>query len=287
MGFLIDWGLPAALAFMMVSLGISLAPGDFMRVLKQPKAFAVGAGVQMVLLPLTAYFVAVAFNLPPELALGLFILALCPGGPTSNLFAKLAKGDIALSVSLTAVITVISVFSVPVLAATAGHYFLGNAGSSVSIIPIAARAIVVMLIPISFGMWLKFKAPGWVARNERTITTIAIILITAVILASLAGQWSNFKIWFPVLGGACLAIMVLMLASGMIFGRLFGLSTAEATSISIDSAMQNAVMGITIGAMFSTVPNVIGLTVMPSGIYGVMMYFVCIPFVLWRRRQAG
>jgi bile acid:Na+ symporter, BASS family len=287
MGFLIDWGLPAALAFMMVSLGISLTAADFKRVLLQPKAFAVGAFVQMLLLPVSAYFVVLAFGLPPELALGLFILSLCPGGPTSNLFAKLAKGDAALSISLTGVITVTSIFTVPLLATVAGHYFLGLQGAHVSVLPIAARAIIVMLIPISFGMWLKYKAPEWSQRNERFIATIAVGLIAGVILASLLGQWTNFIKWFPILGGACATVMLLMLGSGLVFGKIFGLTQGEASSISIDSAMQNAVMGITMGSMFVTVPGTISLVSMPSGIYGVMMYFVCIPFVLWRRNQAG
>ena len=287
MGILIDWVLPAALAFMMFSLGVSLTTADFTRVFKQPRAFTIGAIVQMVLLPMTALGVALAFQLPPELALGLFILSLCPGGPTSNLFAKLANGDAALSVSLTAVITVISVFTLPLLAVSAGQHFLGTQEPPVSVIPIAARAIIAMLIPISFGMWLKQRAPVWVGRNERVITIISVVLITCVILASVAGQWSNFIKWFPTLGGACVVVMLLMLASGPLLGRLFGLTQAEASSISIDSAMQNAVMGITIGAMFATNADPIALASMPSGIYGVMMYFVCAPFVWWRRRTSS
>ncbi len=287
MSILIDWLLPGALAIMMLSLGISLTPADFKRVFQRPKAFAVGAVVQMILLPVSAFGIAIAFDLPPELALGLFILALCPGGPTSNLFAKLARGDTALSVSLTGVITVISVFTVPMLASIAGQYYLGNAGSPISVMPIAARAIIVMLLPITFGMWLKLTARGWVERNERRVTLIAVILIAAVILASLVGQWQNFITWFPVLGSACLAVMVLMLCFGVIFGKIFNLTEGEASSISIDSAMQNAVMGITIGSMFATTPGTIALSSMPSGIYGVMMYFVCVPFVFWRRQRAG
>ena len=287
MGFLLDWMLPAALAIMMFSLGISLTLDDFSRVAKHPKAFAVGAFAQMLLLPAFSFAVGLAFGLPPELALGLFILALCPGGPTSNYFSRLAKGDVALSISLTAVITIISIFSVPVFAAFAGDHFLGNQGRSVSVFPIAIRAIIVMLIPISFGIFLRRQAPLWVAKNEKVISILAIILVAAVILGSVVTQWKNFVMWFSTMALACFTVMAGMMAAGLLLGKVFGLSQAETSAISIDTAMQNAVMGITIGAMFAATQGQLSLVSVPSGMYGVLMYFVCLPFVFWRRYKVG
>lgn len=287
MGFLIDWMLPAALAVMMFSLGLSLTIADFVRIAQFPKAFAVGAFAQLVLLPVSAFCVGWLFGLPPELALGLFVLALCPGGPTSNYFTKLAKGDVPLSISLTAVITVISVFSVPVLASYAGQYFLGDSGRQVSVFPIAIRSIISMLIPISFGIWLKKTAPSQVAKIEKPIATIAVCLVAIVIFGSLINQWTNFTTWFSTLALLCFTMLATMLFAGVLLGRIFALKQSEVSSISIDTAMQNAVMGIAIGSMFLAPTNAVSPVSIPSGMYGLMMYFVCIPFVLWRRKQAG
>jgi bile acid:Na+ symporter, BASS family len=284
MGIVIDWLLPAALAFMMLSLGISLTKADFLRVATRPRAFAVGALAQMLVLPLFAYGVALAFALPPELALGMVLLSLCPGGPTSNLFAKFAKGDVALSISLTGVITVISVFTVPFFAAQAGQYFLSDTGMEVSILPIAARALITMLIPILLGMWLRERAPDWVMRNEKRFSAVAAVLIALVILAALASQAKNVTTWIQVLGGACFTLMLLLLVAGLLLGKIFKLQRSETTSISIDTTMQNAVMGITLGSMFLTGSEPYALASVPSAIYGVMMYLVCIPFVFLRRR---
>ncbi|MGL4404405.1 MAG: bile acid:sodium symporter family protein [Notoacmeibacter sp.] len=287
MDLLVNLILPLGLAVMMFSLGLSLTIADFTRVAQYPKAFAVGAFTQMVFLPISSLAVGLLFGLPPELALGLFILALCPGGPTSNYFTKLAHGDVALSVSLTAAITLTSVLTVPILAAFAGQILLKDSGGEISILPIALRSIVVIFVPIALGMLLRKLAPQRVAKVEGLVSTLAIVFVAAIVLGSLYNQWSNFTAWFPVLALSCFTLLAGMLLAGVVFGRVFGLQPAEITSISIDTAMQNAVMGISVGLMFAPSAEGVALVSVPSAIYGVMMYFVCLPFVLWRRSNAG
>src|SRR6056297_1530021 len=143
MDILIDVGLPLSLAIIMLSLGVGLEAGDFMRVIRRPRAFRIGAVAQVILLPLAAFAVTAIFALPPEIAVGIMLLSFCPGGVTSNILTKLARGDVALSVSLTAVVSLLSILTVPVLAAFTVRHFMGESAPDVSV---AGLALAMFLI---------------------------------------------------------------------------------------------------------------------------------------------
>ena len=151
--------LPLSLAIIMLSLGIGLVPADFARVVKYPRAFGLGALCQVVLVPLAAWAIAWLFGLEGELAVGLMLLALCPGGVTSNILSKLARGDVALSVTLTAVVSLLSILSVPVLSALAVQVFMGERAPPVSVAALALAVFPITPFPVGLGVRGRARAP--------------------------------------------------------------------------------------------------------------------------------
>ena len=167
MGFIVDVVLPLSLAFVMFSLGIGLTPNDFMRVARQPRDFIVGALSQVVLLPAVAFLLVSIWTLPPELALGVMILAAAPGGPTSNLLTAFARGDVALSISLTAIISLLCVVTLPPVAVLSRAHFLGGeTGASVSIASAALKVFFMVTVPVLVGVLMRRFAEGYATRFE-------------------------------------------------------------------------------------------------------------------------
>ena len=185
MDVLITVFLPLALAVIMFSLGLGLMLADFKRVLLQPKAFAVGAASQLLLIPLVAYAQAVIFNLPPELAVGVMILSLCPGGVTSNVLTKYGKGDLALSISLTGIISLVAVATVPLLVAFFADRFMGLDAPPVDVTALGLSMFLITAVPVVLGMLVRGLASGFAQRIEGIVEKIALAL---------------FAIWFVILG---------------------------------------------------------------------------------------
>jgi bile acid:Na+ symporter, BASS family len=275
--------LPAALSITMFSLGLGLTASDFAQVIRQPKAFAVGAFLQMLILPLCAVAIAALFQLSDIMALGLVILALCPGGPTSNIFSKFAGGDVALSVSLTAVITLLTVFTIPIFLNVAAGHYLGDSDIEVNVLSIAFTMLLTIIIPVLVGMLVRERAPQWTSRNEPRFIMLTGIIVAVLVGFALISNWAVFSANVTIVGQACIALLVAMVVAGLIAGKLLGLSAAQTTSISIDTAMQNGAMGITIATVVMSGNGGISPLAIPSGVYGLLMYFVCLPFVFWRR----
>ena len=278
--------LPLALSIIMFALGLGLTLSDFTRVALYPKAFAVGAFAQLVVLPVTAFLVVTLFALPPELALGLVILSLCPGGPTSGIFTKIGQGDVALSISLTAVITFVSVFTIPIVGAFFARHFLGLGATNIDIGAVAIKMVLITLLPALIGMFLRFSFPNFVTAIDKKVGAVALLLLTGLIGTSLWLNWASFIGSIGALFAACILILITMLAAGLLLGKLFGLGAASTTAISVDTAMQNGAMGIIISSLILNQTNTVSLVSVPSGVYGILMYFVCVPFVLWRRKTA-
>lgn len=255
--------LPLALAIIMFALGLGLTPADFFRVAKQPRAFFAGAFAQMVLLPLTAFAIVKLYGLSAELGLGLMILSLCPGGPTSSLYTKIGKGDIALSLSLTAVITFVSIFSIPVLAGLAANHFLALDGRTVDVSHLAYRMVVLTALPALIGMTLRYFMPEKITQIEPLVTRLAFLAVAGLVLVALVLNWASFVASVGALFLACLTIMIAMLLAGLALGRLLNLSAGSTTAISVDTTMQNAAMGIIIGTLLVDHPETISLISVP------------------------
>ena len=279
--------LPLALAIIMFSLGLGLTVDDFRRVAAAPKAFGLGALAQIAILPVVAYAIAVLFRLPPELAVGLMILAFCPGGVTSNILTKFARGDLALSISLTGIISLVSVVTVPFLVAFMANHFMGVDAPRVNVTSLAIAMFLITAVPVVFGMAVRHYAPGMTDTIERTVERLALALFVVVVVGALAANWTLFIDNLAVLAPSVVVLNIVLLAIGLGLARLFSLDRAQASAISIETGIQNATLGITVGSLIAEQASALPPFSLPSGVYGITMYVVSVPFVLWRRSMAA
>ncbi|MEO0379802.1 MAG: bile acid:sodium symporter family protein [Pseudomonadota bacterium] len=282
---LINVVLPLALAIIMLSLGIGLTAADFGRVAARPKAFAIGAISQVILVPITAYVIARAFGLAPELAVGLMFLALCPGGVTSNMISKLGHADVALSVSLTAVVSLLSIITVPLLAAWAVGHFMGETGPDVSVTSLALAMFVITTLPVLIGVTIRHFATGFAERIEPVLSLIATVLFVVIVIAALAGNWGLFVENVARLGPALITLNAVLMILGLLLAGAAGLAWHSRKTISIETGIQNATLGITLAAIVSGQSDGFSTMALPSAVYGITMYLVAIPFVAWFRRK--
>ncbi len=280
--------LPLILAFIMFSLGLGLRKQDFTRVLKYPKAFGTGVINQLILLPLLAFGLAKAFGFPPEIAVGVMILSFCPGGVTSNVLTRIGNGNTPLSISLTAITSLVSIITVPILVAFSVHHFMGVDGPEVDIAGLGIKMFLITAVPVALGMLLTATAPGTVEKISKGVSRSAIVLFVIIIIAALAKNWVVFSSNLPALGPALVLLNIAMLALGLFTSRLVKLEPADATTISIESGVQNGTLGIAVGALIALgATETLPPTTVPSAVYSILMYFVSVPFVLWRRRVSA
>ncbi|MEM9715156.1 MAG: bile acid:sodium symporter family protein [Pseudomonadota bacterium] len=282
---LINVALPLSLAIIMLSLGIGLTFADFARVAQRPVAFAIGATHQIVLLPIVAFFIATIFGLSGAIAVGFMILAFCPGGVTTNMLAKLANGDVALSVSLTAVISLTSVLTVPILLAWSVTHFMGAAAPEVDILGIAISMFMITLVPVLIGLLLKQFIPNAMAKLEPLLDIIAKILFVVIVVAALATNWGIFTENLPTLGPAIVVLCFGLLALGYFIPKLLGRGSAEARTISVETGIQNATLGLAVATFLAGGVEGISEYGIPSGVYGVMMYVIAVPLIFALRNR--
>jgi len=277
--------LPLILAFIMFSLGLGLRGRDFSRVLKFPVAFGVGLLNQVVLLPLVALGLAHAFGLSEMFAVGLMILALCPGGVTSNLLAKLAGGNAPLSISLTAITSLLSILTVPLLVAFSVNHFMGADGPPVDVTRLGLTMFLITAVPVAIGMALTAKSPALVEKIAPGVSRAAVVLFVVIIVAALAKNWGVFSSNLGALGPVAVLLSVVMLGLGLASAKALRLDNRDATTISIECGVQNGTLAIAIGSIVAAVEGqVLPPATVPAAVYSITMYFVCVPFVLWRRR---
>jgi BASS family bile acid:Na+ symporter len=276
--------LPLALAIIMFSLGLGLTVHDFGRVATKPKAFAIGAFAQLVLIPVVAYILAIAFRLPPELAVGMMILAFCPGGVTANLLTKLAGGEVALSISLTGVISLIAVFTVPLLTAAFAEHFMGIDAPAINVTALGVSMFLITLVPVAFGIAIRSASPNFALWLDAIVSRAAVVLFVVVVVGALAANWRLFVENVGTLAPALIILNIILLGAGIYFGRIFGLSRPEAKAISLETGVQNATLGITVGSLIVEQASALPPFSLPSAVYGITMYLVSIPFVFWLRR---
>jgi len=285
--------LPLVLAFIMFSLGLGLRKEDFLRVAQQPKLVALGLCNQLVFLPIIGLGLASLFGLPPLLAVGMVILALCPGGVTSNMLTRLANGSPPLSISLTAVSSLLSILIVPFMVAWAVAFFGLAETQQVNITALGFQMFLITAIPVMAGMVFTRLTPALVERISKPVAHAATVLFFLIVALAIKANWEALTRHFATLGPALLALLLIMLALGLITGSLLGVAPREKTTICIESGIQNATLGMAVAAFVGAGTSEEGLsdTALPSAVYGVLMYFIVVPFVLWRRaihgREAG
>ena len=277
--------LPLILAFIMFSLGLGLRGRDFSRVLKFPVAFGVGLLNQVVLLPLVALGLAHAFGLSSVFAVGLMVLALCPGGVTSNLLARLAGGKASLSISLTALTSLLSILTVPLLVAFSVNHFMGEDAPAVDVTRLGLTMFLVTAVPVAIGMALTKRCPALTEKIAPGVSRTAVLLFVVIIIAALGKNWEVFWDNLGILGPVAVLLNVVMLGLGLASSKALRLDARDATTISIESGVQNGTLAIAVGSIVAAVEGqVLPPVTVPAAVYSITMYFVCVPFVIWRRR---
>ena len=266
--FLKQLALPVALFAVLFGMGLSLVPADFRRVLLNPKAKIIGLGCQLLLLPAVAFALALLFRLPGELAVGLMILAACPGGATSNVITHLAKGDTALSVTLTAVSSVVCVFTIPWIVGLSMDWFLGT-GADVRL-PFwktLGQLTLVTILPIVCGMAVRHARPALACRLERPASIFSLVFLALIIVAAVARE-KDLAHQFAVAGPAAVTLNLVMMLLGFAAGWLAGLPRPQRVTIAIETGIQNGTLalGITLGLLESA------RLAMPSVVYSLFMF---------------
>jgi BASS family bile acid:Na+ symporter len=261
--------LPLALVVIMFGMGLTLTPADFKRVFLAPRAKLIGLANQLILLPLIAFGLAHVFHLSPELAVGLMLVAACPGGPTSNLITHLSRGDTALSVTLTAVSSLITIFTIPLVVGFSLDYFLGADGSTITL-PFgqtAIQLILVTILPIMAGMGVNSRWPRCSRRMVKPVNVLSLAFLVLVILIAalketdLAGQ-------FREAGGAALTLNVATMALGFALAAAARLSRPQRISISIESGIQNGTLALAIAIGLLGSPRI----AVPAVVYSLLMF---------------
>ena len=276
---IIDIFLPVSLMFIMFTLGIGLTVESFKNIISQPKALILGLVNQMLLLPLVAFFILLIIKLPSEMAVGMMILACCPGGVTSNMLTKLAKGDTALSISFTAIVSIISVITLPIIVSFSMQYFLGSNAPSINILSLGMTMFCITTIPVGIGLFINTKYHDFSVSLSIIANKISTILFVIIIAGALTSEWEAFINNLNLLGPAIIALIFLMLLIGYYSASLFNLNKEKSITIAIESGIQNATVGITIGNLILNQNTGLSILSLPSGVYGILMYLVCLPVV--------
>lgn len=277
---LTEFGLPIALGIIMFGLGLSLRLSDFARVGKHPKAVIIALVCQLILLPAICFGLVVLFRLPPILAVGMVLLAASPGGTTANLYSHLFRGDVALNVTLTAINSVLAVFTLPLLTNLAIATFLpGDAGLGLQLGKVV-EVFLVVLGPVVLGMLVRRFAPRFADAMDKPVRIASMVILAVVIVGAVI---ANRDIFFPNLGalaGITVVFCLLSLSIGFLVPRLFRVEPRQAVASSFEIGIHNATLAIVIAQ------SVIGSVEMslPAAVYGVLMFFVALAFGFVIRR---
>ncbi|PHS72195.1 MAG: bile acid:sodium symporter [Cycloclasticus sp.] len=244
-GILTTVVLPVSLFIIMFGMGLSLRTPDFTRVFKQPKAAVIGLSAQLIALPIVAFVIAIAFKLPPELAVGLMIISFAPGGATSNMFTNLAKGDVALSISLTAVVSLIAPFTIPLFTLFAMSYFMGSAEAfELPLLKTIIQLLVITVIPVVIGMFVLRKWQKTASKTEPFIKIFSVIFLFLIIAAIVLKNKAQMLGFFVQTGAATLTLNILVLGLGYFLAKFFKLSQPQSVSIGYEVGIQNGTLAL-------------------------------------------
>jgi BASS family bile acid:Na+ symporter len=275
MGFVTNVFLPLALALIMFAMGLGLTLADFKRVISQPKNFFVGAGMQVIALPIIAFGLVSLFAVPPMVAVGVMIIAACPGGTTSNLMTHMAKGDVALSISLTAVVSILSIVTVPLIVTYSLDHFLGKAAPDLPVLKTVIGIFAIVTVPTVLGMIVRRFAPGfadWAVARSRLFSAIVFFL---VVVAAVIVSRDDIVPYFAAAGLICLILNLVMLtvAHGVAAGARLGM--AQRITIAIECGFQNATLGIVVATTLLQDTKF----AIPSAVYGLIMFVTGLAYV--------
>ena len=261
--------IPICLFLIMMGMGLTLVTNDFKRVLKYPKAVGIGLTNQLILLPIIGFALANIMPLRPEYAVGVMLLVLCPGGTTSNLFTYLAKGDVALSVTMTAIASVITVFTIPIVLSFSLIYFMGSGSEfELPVVKTMLTLVVLTIVPISVGMLIKRYAPTVADRSQVYVSRFGVIFLTFLVLFLGYVQRDIIVDAFIATGPVSVLLNVSTMALGYYSSKWFGLNLAQRTSVTLEVGLQNSTLSI---FMALTLLSNYDMSMMPA-IYTLVMF---------------
>jgi len=276
MGIVIDVFLPLALAFIMFALGLGLTGSDFLRVVKQPRDFVVGAFSQIILLPIIAFILVKIWPISPELAIGVMIIAAAPGGVTSNLLTSFAKGDVALSVSLTAIISLLCVITIPFVVLTSARLLADSSiTQDISVIGMARDMFLIVTVPVILGMLFRRIASGVALSFEPIAKKISTVLFVLVLLGAIAAERENVVSYFAQAGLITLVLNVVMMVVAYFVAQSLASGTEQKKCITIECGLQNGTLAIFVAtSIFGG-----GMYVIPAATYSLIMFATSLIFV--------
>ena len=272
---------PIALALIMLGLGTSLKIDDFLRVFRYPKDFFVGLFCQMIILPIIAFLLIKIINIPTEIALGVMIIAAAPGGVTSNILTKFANGDVALSISLTAIISLISIFSVPfIIFSSADLLNIDYVQKNISILSISLKMFFVVTIPVIVGMIIRHYANNFVLDKTKTIQRISVGLFIIVFISIYIEEWDKIVNFLIKAGTISLILNITMMTVGFYIAKFFASGIAQQKCISLECGLQNGTLAVFVGTqLFDEIVYMV-----PTAAYALIMMITSILFLLLIRK---
>ena len=272
---------PLVLALIMLGLGLGLSIKDFKRVLSNPKDFFVGFFSQMIILPIIAFGVALILNLSPPIAVGLMIIASAPGGVTSNVLTKFANGDVALSISLTAVTSLVCIISVPFIVINSANFLGVTILKEISMIGIAVKMALVVSIPVLIGMIIRFFAENFIISKINMINKLTGLLFVIVFLAIWVEEKDNILNYITQAGIAVLILNVLMMILAYFIAKIFISGVAQQKCIALECGLQNGTLAVFVATLiFDDL-----IYIVPTGAYALLMYLTGFMFIYILRKS--
>ena len=267
---------PLSLALIMLALGMGLTVQDFTRVVKQPKDFLVGLVCQLIFLPIIAFALVFILDTPVELAVGLMIIAAAPGGVTSNILTKFANGDVALSISLTAIISLLSIITVPFIIFKSIDLLNASASTNeISMTGISIKMFLVVTLPVILGMIIRRFANNFVSSNEKTTQTISLILFLIVLFGAIIQERTNIVPYIMKAGTITFLLNIVMMLIGFYVAKVFATGIQQRKCISLECGLQNGTLAIFVATqIFNDVTYII-----PAAIYSLIMFATSLIFV--------
>lgn len=271
--------LPLALGIIMLGLGLSLTPADFSRIFMKPKAMLVGSFTQLVLLPLLGFVVAaLMLRDSPELAVGLIILAMCPGGPTSNLIVHLADGDTALCLSLTAISSIVKIFTIPLFVNLAIKQYMGETQVlQLDVVSSIVKIFTITIIPAAIGMLIKARFNKLAEAAQKPVKLLSAIFLVLVIVGTVYQERAQIADFFKLAGPAALVLNLAGMTLGYFIPQILNLNMGQRITISIETSVQNGTLAIAIASSPLMLNN--STMAIPAAVYSLIMFVTAGVFV--------
>lgn len=273
--------LPLALGVIMLGLGMGLTLEDFRRVARYPRAVITGLVLQVMLLPAAAFALALLFGLPPELAVGLMLLAASPGGATANIYSHLARGDVALNITLTAINSVLCLATLPLILNLSLEYFLGAGQYVPPPVQKVVEVAAIIVFPVVIGMLLRARAPGFTARLEKPLRLLSVLVLALLVVGAVMQERETLIAFFAVVGLACLSFNLISMGVGYLAPLALKLPRRQAIAIAMEIGIHNGTLAIFIALNVLDNPRIS----VPAAVYSLLMFLTAAVFAFVLNRK--